>query len=55
VAGVQQDDAALRVTINDLQIGKQSLFPIIAQQGLTVNRYEWLRPTLEDIFLALSE
>jgi ABC-2 type transport system ATP-binding protein len=55
VAGVQQENAALRVTVNDLQVGKQSLFPFIAQQGLTVNHYEWLRPTLEDVFLALSE
>lgn len=55
VANVQQEDAALRVTVNDLQIGKQRLFPLIAAQGLAVNHYEWLRPTLEDVFLALSE
>jgi ABC-2 type transport system ATP-binding protein len=55
VASVQQEEAALRVTVNDLQMGKQQLFPFIAAQGLIVNHYEWLRPTLEDVFLALSE
>jgi ABC-2 type transport system ATP-binding protein len=55
VAGVQQEEAVLRVTVNDLESGKQMLFSLIAQQGLPVNHYEWLRPTLEDVFLALSE
>lgn len=55
VAGIQQEDSAIRVTVNDLQVGKQKLFPFIAGQGLTVNHYEWLRPTLEDVFLSLSE
>lgn len=55
VEAVQQEESALRVTVNDLQVGKEQLFPLIAQQGLAVNRYEWLRPTLEDVFLALSE
>ncbi len=55
VDDIQTEDAALRVTVNDLQIGKQQLFPFIAQQGLVVNHFEWLRPTLEDVFLALSE
>jgi ABC-2 type transport system ATP-binding protein len=55
VTAVQQEEFNLRVTVNDLQIGKQQLFPFIAQQGLIVNHFEWLRPTLEDVFLALSE
>jgi ABC-2 type transport system ATP-binding protein len=55
VTAVQQEEFTLRVTVNDLQIGKQQLFPFIAQQGLIVNHFEWLRPTLEDVFLALSE
>jgi ABC-2 type transport system ATP-binding protein len=55
VTAVQQTDSTLRVTVNDLQSGKEQLFPYIAQQGLVVNHFEWLRPTLEDVFLALSE
>jgi ABC-2 type transport system ATP-binding protein len=55
VTAVQQEEFTLRVTVNDLQIGKQQLFPFIAQQGLIVNHFEWLRPALEDVFLALSE
>jgi ABC-2 type transport system ATP-binding protein len=55
VDNVQLEDAALRVTVNDIKIGKESLFSFIAEQGIIVNHYEWLRPTLEDVFLALSE
>ncbi|MFZ0545990.1 MAG: ABC transporter ATP-binding protein [Candidatus Promineifilaceae bacterium] len=55
VTNIQQEDKTLRVTVNDLQTARQALLPLVAAQGIPVNRYEWLRPTLEDIFLSLSE
>ena len=55
VASTQVDGAVLRVTVRDIQEGKRLLFPYIAETNLPVNRYEWVRPTLEDVFLALSE
>jgi ABC-2 type transport system ATP-binding protein len=55
VANVQTEGAVLRVTVHDIQEGKKLLFPFVAEAGLPINRYEWLRPTLEDVFLALSE
>lgn len=44
----------MRVTARDLAQGKQDLLPLVAASGLQVNRLEWVRPTLEEIFLRLS-
>lgn len=54
VAGVTQEEAVLRVVVNDVAHGKQALLPLIMQPGLVLTRYEWVRPTLEEIFLKVS-
>jgi len=53
-ANVTQDDAVLRVMVQDLTRGKRELLPLVAAHGLLLNRYAWVRPSLEDIFLQLS-
>ena len=54
VAGVTQDNTLLRVAVTDIERGKQALLPLMAQHGLVLNRHEWVRPTLEEIFLKVS-
>lgn len=54
VETVTPDQLTLRVVVKDLAQGKQALLPFIVQQGLTLVRYEWVRPTLEEIFLEVS-
>ncbi len=54
VAGVTREEAALRVVVNDVAHGKQALLPLVLQPGLILTRYEWVRPTLEEIFLKVS-
>ncbi len=54
VIGVTQDEAVLRVVVNDVAHGKQALLPLIVQPDLILTRYEWVRPTLEEIFLKVS-
>jgi ABC-2 type transport system ATP-binding protein len=49
-----QDKATLRVVVNDAAQGKQALLPLVVQRGLILARYEWVRPTLEEIFLKVS-
>ena len=44
----------VRVTVRDLALGKRALLPLAAEFGLVVNRLEWVRPSLEEIFLKLS-
>lgn len=55
VTAVTPDNGRLRITVNDLATAKQTLLPLLVQQGLVLNKYEWVRPSLEEIFLQLSE
>ena len=54
VAAVNVDQNILRVTVTDVEQGKAALLPLISEYGLILNRYEWVRPTLEEIFLKIS-
>lgn len=51
---VAVEGVRLRVTARDLAVGKQEMLPLVAASGLPVNRLEWVRPSLEEIFLRLS-
>ena len=53
-AGVTQDGATLKVAVHDLPTAKQAILPLLVEHHLSLNRYEWVRPTLEEIFLKLS-
>jgi len=52
---VKQEQNTLRITVVDLPQAKQSLLPLITSSGLLVNRVEWVRPSLEEIFLKISQ
>jgi ABC-2 type transport system ATP-binding protein len=54
VISASQDQNIIRITVSDLEEGKRSLPGLIAQYQLILNRYEWVRPTLEEIFLKIS-
>jgi ABC-2 type transport system ATP-binding protein len=54
VDSVSVEQNILRVSVKDLEQGKHNLFPIVAASGLVFNRLEWVRPSLEEIFLKLS-
>ena len=45
----------LRIRVTDLTQGKQALLPLLANSGLHINRMEWVRPSLEEIFLKISQ
>ncbi|MBN1922135.1 MAG: ABC transporter ATP-binding protein [Anaerolineae bacterium] len=51
---VTLDGHSLRVVALDVAMGKSALLPYVVEQGLRLNRYEWVRPTLEEIFLQVS-
>lgn len=55
VAGVTQADNVLRVAVVDTAVSRQQLLPLVVDAGLELNRYEWIRPSLEEVFLQLSE
>jgi len=54
VANTQRDGAELRIMVHDVPQAKRSLVPMLAAHQLALNHYEWVRPSLEDIFLQLS-
>jgi len=49
-----QENNTLRLVVNDIPAAKQQLLPLVVAQGLTLERYQWVRPTLEEIFLQVS-
>jgi len=54
VSAVSLDHHTLRIAVDNLELGKQALLSFLATQNLAVNRIEWVRPTLEEIFLKIS-
>jgi ABC-2 type transport system ATP-binding protein len=55
LAGVTQDETRVRITVKDVQQADQELLPAIVAHELQLARYEWVRPSLEDIFLQVSQ
>ncbi len=54
IAGLTQENSSLRVAVSNVEQGKHDLLPLVVQHQLSLNRYEWVRPTLEEIFLKVS-
>ncbi len=54
VAEIKQDDRTLRILVSDAPQAKQRLLPLVVEHGLLLARYEWVRPSLEEIFLQIS-
>lgn len=54
VAAHSEENGALRITVSDAEAGKRLLLPLVVEHGLILERYEWVRPTLEEVFLSIS-
>ena len=55
VASVSQDRGTARVVVNDLEIARRELLASAVAAGLALDRFEMVRPSLEDVFLRLVE
>jgi ABC-2 type transport system ATP-binding protein len=53
VTSVAPRNGAFRITVRDVQSAKRALLSLAVNSGLTLNRYEEVRPSLEDVFLQL--
>jgi ABC-2 type transport system ATP-binding protein len=53
VTAAAPENGKLRLTVKDVQTAKRELLPLAVKAGLTLNRYEEVRPSLEDVFLQL--
>lgn len=54
VANVKQEGSVLRIMVHNVPLAKKELLSMVVDRGLEVDRYEWVRPSLEEIFLQLS-
>jgi ABC-2 type transport system ATP-binding protein len=54
VSGITEEGNNIRITVSDITVGKQMLLPITVEQGIILDKFEWVRPSLEEIFLKIS-
>jgi ABC-2 type transport system ATP-binding protein len=54
VESVSVEEFTVRVSVSDRTQGKTTLLQLIADSKLLLSRYEWVRPSLEEVFLAIS-
>jgi ABC-2 type transport system ATP-binding protein len=55
VESISIDHRVSRIIISDIATAKQQLLSLIMGAKLPLSRLEWVRPTLEEVFLELSE
>jgi ABC-2 type transport system ATP-binding protein len=48
------ENSTLRVSVNDVERAKRELLSLIVENNLILERYQWVRPSLEEIFLEVS-
>ncbi len=54
VTRVAIKENTISVFASDVPQGKDELLSLIVKHGIRINRYEWVRPSLEEIFLKIS-
>lgn len=55
VNSLQDEKTSLRLSVNDIEQAKRSILELVVGSNLSLNRYEWVRPSLEEIFLQVSK
>jgi ABC-2 type transport system ATP-binding protein len=53
VMSIAPRNGAFRITVRDVQSAKRDLLALAVNSGISLNRYEEVRPSLEDVFLQL--
>jgi ABC-2 type transport system ATP-binding protein len=53
VKTISQQEQVVRVIVNDIETAKTGLLRSAAQAGIILNKYEVVKPSLEDVFLQL--
>lgn len=54
VQSIEVEQTSLQLVARDLAQARANLLPLVVEQRLALTRYEWVRPTLEEIFLKIS-
>jgi ABC-2 type transport system ATP-binding protein len=53
-ASISQHEGEWHITVTDVEAGKRCILPLVVEHNLVLARFEWKRPSLEEIFLTLS-
>ncbi len=54
VLAVNEDDV-VRVRVSDTAVAQEAILPLVVEYHLQLKKFEWKRPSLEEIFLTMSE
>lgn len=54
ITAVSDQENSIRITVSDTATAKREIFPLIAAHELGMEKVEWKRPSLEEIFLNVS-
>ncbi len=54
VAGLTLEDNQVRLMVHDTAVARQAILPLVVKHEVILTRYEWVRPSLEEIFLNIS-
>jgi ABC-2 type transport system ATP-binding protein len=54
VVSNQQEGMQVRINVNDTAVARQAILPLVVEHNLVLTKYEWIRPSLEEIFLSIS-
>lgn len=54
VQQVERENGRLHLHIHDVAAAQQAILPLMAENQVQLNKFEWIRPSLEEIFLSIS-
>lgn len=54
VSEVRVVEQSIQVIVSDPEAARERLLKLIVEQDVILNRYEWVHPTLEEVFLSIS-
>ena len=52
---LRQSDTQLQLSVQNTAVAQQHILPLLVSHNIQLNKFEWKRPSLEDIFLQLAE
>ena len=52
---IDQENGRLHLHVSDVSVAQQAILPLIAENQVQLNKFEWIRPSLEEIFLSISD
>ncbi len=51
---VVQEEGLLRLLVADTAVAQEAILPLVVTHQLMLQKFEWIRPSLEEIFLTIS-